>query len=159
MTPGSANIIAHRGAIRFALIYMAVALGVVAVYILLAPRTFYDDFPGWAQWVSALPPYNEHLLRDFGSAGLGLAILAGIAAVWMDRRLVQGAAIALFAGTLPHTIYHFTTTESYSTADNVASLGGLVLQTVLPLLILYLASGARQSGAGTQPDQPRTTEA
>ncbi|MGH2956359.1 MAG: hypothetical protein ACRDL6_05120 [Solirubrobacterales bacterium] len=135
----------HRGAIRFALIYMTVAMGAVAVYILLAPRTFYDDFPGWAQWVSALPPYNEHLLRDFGSAGLGLAVLAGVAAAWLDRRLVQAAAIALFAGTLPHTLYHFTTTGSYSTADNVLSLGGLVLQTVLPLLVLYLASGARQS--------------
>lgn len=134
----------HRGAIRFALVYEAVALGLVAAYILLAPRTFYDDFPGWAQWVSALPPYNEHLLRDFGSAGLGLAVLAGIAAAWMDRRLVQAAAIALFAGTLPHTIYHFTTTESYSTGDNVLSLGGLVLQTILPLLVLYLASGRRQ---------------
>ena len=105
----------HRGAIRFALIYMAIAMGSVALYILLAPRTFYDDFPGWAQWVSALPPYNEHLLRDFGSAGLGLAVLAALAGVWLDRRLVQAAAIVLFVGNLPHTIYHFTTTESYST--------------------------------------------
>jgi hypothetical protein len=136
----NSTITRHRGPIRFALLYLAVALGAVAIYILLAPRTFYDDFPGWAQWVSALPPYNEHLLRDFGSAGLGLAVLAGVAAAWMDRRLVQAAAIALFAGTLPHTIYHFTTTESYSTGDNVASLGGLVLQTLLPLLVLYLAS-------------------
>jgi hypothetical protein len=139
------SLVEHRGAIRFALIYMTISVGSVAVYILLAPRTFYDDFPGWAQWVSALPPYNEHLLRDFGSAGLGLAVLAGIAAAWMDRRLVQAAAIALFAGALPHTIYHFTTTESYSTGDNVASLGALVLQTILPLLVLYLASGARQT--------------
>ena len=137
----------HRGAIRFALIYTAIAMGSVAVYILLVPRTFYEDFPGWAQWVSALPPYNEHLLRDFGSAGLGLAVLAGLAAAWMDRRVVQAAAIALFVGNLPHTIYHFTTTENYSTSDNVASLGGLVLQCLLPLLVLYLASGARQSGA------------
>lgn len=147
----------HRGVIRFALIYVALALGSVAVYILLAPRTFYDDFPGWAQWVSALPPFNEHLLRDFGSAGLGLAVLAGVAAAWMDRRLVQGAAIALFAGTLPHTIYHFTTTESYSTADNVLSLGGLVLQTVLPLAVLYLASGARQGAAPSAAAAPPTT--
>jgi hypothetical protein len=150
----------HRRAIRFGLIYMAVALGAVAVYILVAPRTFYDDFPGWAQWVSALPPYNEHLLRDFGSAGLGLAVLAGLAAAWMDRRLVQAAAIALFAGTLPHTLYHFTTTESYSTADNVASLGGLVLQTALPLAILYLASDRAQgasapASARVEPTTPK----
>lgn len=147
----------HRGVIRLALIYVAVALGAVAVYILLAPRTFYDDFPGWAQWVSALPPYNEHLLRDFGSAGLGLAVLAGIAAVWMDRRLVQGAAIALFAGTLPHTLYHFTTTGSYSTADNVLSLGGLLLQTLLPLAVLYLASGARQEPTASAASTPPST--
>jgi hypothetical protein len=131
----------HRGAIRFALIYLAVTIGVVAVWILIAPKNFYDEFPGGgSHWVSVLPPYNEHLERDFGSAGLGLATLALIAAVWMERRVVQAAAISLFVGSLPHTIYHFTTTEHYSTGDNLASLGGLVLQTLLPLLVLYLAS-------------------
>jgi len=40
------------------------------VWILLAPQGFYDTFPsGPAEWVSPLPPYNEHLLRDFGAAG------------------------------------------------------------------------------------------
>ena len=141
----------HRAPIRFALLYMAFAMGTVALYILIAPRTFYDDFPGWAQWVSALPPYNEHLLRDFGSAGLGLAVLAALAGIWLNRRLVQAAAIALFVGNLPHTIYHFTTTESYSTSDNIASLGGLVLQCLLPLLVLYLTSQdtSREASHGT----------
>ena len=84
-------------------------------------------------------------------------MLAGIAAAWMERRVVQAAAVALFAGTLPHTLYHFTTTESYSTADNVLSLGGLVLQTVLPLAILYLASGARQQPAPISASAPPST--
>jgi uncharacterized membrane protein len=137
----------HRGVIRFGLIYMAVALGLVAAWILIAPKHFYDEFPGPSQWVSALPPYNEHLIRDFGSAGLGLAVLAGLAAVWMQRRLVQAAAIALLIGSLPHAIYHSTTTEAYSTADNVLSLAALYLQVVLPLLILYLATGRRQAPA------------
>jgi hypothetical protein len=134
----------HRGVIRLALIYMSIALGLVAAWILIAPKHFYDEFPGPSQWVSALPPYNEHLIRDFGSAGLGLAVLAGLAAVWMERRLVQAAAVALFVGSLPHAVYHSTTTEAYSTADNLFSLGGLYLQVALPLLILYLASGRRQ---------------
>jgi hypothetical protein len=135
----------HRGVIRLALIYMAIALGLVAAWILIAPKHFYDEFPGPSQWVSALPPYNEHLIRDFGSAGLGLAVLAGLAALWMERRLVQSAAIALFVGSLPHAVYHSTTTDAYSTADNLFSLGGLYLQVALPLLILYLASGRRQA--------------
>ena len=137
----SGTIERHRGAIRFALIYLAITIGVVAAWILIAPKHFYDEFPGGgSHWVSVLPPYNEHLERDFGAAGLGLATLALIAAVWLDRRVVQAAAISLFVGSLPHTIYHFTTTEHYSTGDNIASLGGLILQTLLPLLILYLVS-------------------
>ena len=135
----------HRGIIRFALGYVAISLGLVAVFILVAPREFYDDFPtGPSAWVSVLPPYNEHLIRDFGAAGLGLAVLAGLAAWWLDRRLVQAAAVALFVGTVPHAIYHFTTTEALSTGDNAASLAGLVLQAVLPLAVLYLSTGERQ---------------
>ncbi len=135
----------HRGVIRFALGYLAVAMGLVALYILIAPRSFYDDFPvGGSEWVSVLPPYNEHLIRDYGAAGLGLASLAAMAAFWMDRRLVQATCVAVFIGTAPHAIYHFTTTESLSTADNVGSLGALTLQAVLPLALLFLASGRRQ---------------
>jgi hypothetical protein len=137
----------HREVIRFALVFLAIAIGLVAAWILIAPKHFYDEFPGPSAWVSALPPYNEHLLRDYGAAGLGLAGLAVLAAIWLERRLVQAAAVALFLGTLPHAIYHSTTTEAYSTADNVFSLGGIYLEVLLPLLILYLASGRRQGAA------------
>jgi hypothetical protein len=146
----------HRGVIRFGLIFMALAIGLVAAGILIAPKQFYDEFPGPSHWVSALPPYNEHLIRDFGSAGLGLAVLAGLAALWMDRRVVQAAAVVLFIGSLPHAIYHSTTTESYSTADNIFSLAGLYLEVLLPLLILYLASGARQAPAPVPPASAST---
>src|SRR5918995_5000400 len=96
----------HRGVIRLALVYLTVAIGLVAAWILIAPKHFYDEFPGPAAWVSALPPYNEHLERDFGAAGLGLAVLAGLAALWMERRLVQAAAVALFVAGAPHLAYH-----------------------------------------------------
>ncbi|MGH2924143.1 MAG: hypothetical protein ACRDKH_08970 [Solirubrobacterales bacterium] len=144
----------HTTAIRIALAYLTVAIALVGVSILVAPRSFYEDFPtgGW-NWVSALPPYNEHLIRDFGAASLGLAIVAGLAAVWLDRRLVQAAAIAIFAAGLPHAIYHSTTTDAYSTGSNIASLGALYLQTLLPLAILYLATGSRQRPP--QPESPR----
>ena len=140
----------HRGWIRFGLIYLAIVIGAVAAWILIAPKGFYDNFPGGSShWVSALPPYNEHLERDFGAAGLGLAVLAVLAAVWMERRLVQAAAIALFVAGVPHLAYHATTTEHYSTGDNIASLTGLALEALLPLAILYLASdGAQGRRAG-----------
>ena len=135
----------YRGWIRFGLIYLAVTIGVVAAWILIAPRGFYDTFPGGgSHWVSALPPYNEHLERDFGATGLGLAVLAALAAVWMERRLVQAAAIALTVAGLPHLAYHASTTDRYSTGDNIGSLTGLALDVLLPLAILYLASDHAQ---------------
>lgn len=135
----------HRAPIRIALIYLTVTIGFVAIWILVAPRGFYDNFPGGsAHWVSALPPYNEHLERDFGAASLGLALLAGLAAYWMDRRVIQATALAMLAAGLPHLVYHLTTTESYSTGDNVASLIGLALDVVLPLGLLYLVSDGAQ---------------
>jgi hypothetical protein len=138
----------HRAPIRIALIYLAITIGLLAIWILVAPRGFYDNFPGaGAHWVSALPPYNEHLERDFGAASLGLALLAGLAAYWMDKRVIQAAALTLLAAGLPHLIYHLTTTEHYSTGDNVASLFGLALDVVLPLGLLYLVSDGAQRAA------------
>lgn len=135
----------HRLPIRVGLIYLAVTIGWLAVWILIAPKGFYDNFPGGStHWVSALPPYNEHLERDFGAAALGLALLAALAALWMEKRVIQAAAITLLAAGLPHLLYHLTTTEHYSTADNIGSLTGLALDAVLPLLLLYLASDRAQ---------------
>ena len=131
----------HRGLIRFALLFMAVSIGWLAVWILVAPKGFYDTFPGGGtHWVSALPPYNEHLERDFGAFALGLTVLSVLAAVWMERRLVQAAAITLLVAGLPHLGYHLTTTGHYSTGDNIASLTGLVLYVLVPLALLYLVS-------------------
>jgi hypothetical protein len=135
----------HRAPIRIALVYLAVTIGWLAVWILIAPKGFYDNFPGGsAHWVSALPPYNEHLERDFGAAALGLAVLAGLAAFWMERRVVQAAALTLLVAGIPHLAYHLTTMEHYSTGDNFGSLIGLALDVVLPLGILYLVSDGAQ---------------
>ena len=135
----------HRGLIRLSLVYLVVTIGWLAVWILVAPKGFYDTFPGGGtHLVSALPPYNEHLERDFGAAALGLAVLAALSAYWMERRLVQAAAITLLVAGLPHLIYHATTTSHYSTKDNVGSLFGLALDVLLPLAILYLASDSAQ---------------
>jgi hypothetical protein len=139
------EIVRHRGPIRIALIYLALTTGWLAVWILIAPKGFYDNFPGDSvHWVSAIPPYNEHLERDFGAASLGLTVLAALAAFWMERRVVQAASLTFFATGLPHLAYHVTTTEHYSTADNVGSLTALALAAVLPLAVLYLASARAQ---------------
>src|SRR4051794_41445653 len=113
----------RRRLIRFGLWYLAVTSAYVAIWILVAPKNFYANFPtGSAHWVNRIPPYNEHLERDFGAAGLGLSVLAALAAVWgRDKRLVQATAIAFLFASPPHFLYHPTTTQPYSTAHNLPS--------------------------------------
>ena len=145
----------HERVLRILLVFMGVPSVLIGLWAGFAPRGFYDDFPGaGAHWVSALPPYNEHLERDFGAASLGIAVLTGLAAYWMDRRVIQAAALTLIAAGLPHLIYHLTTTGHYSTGDNVASLFGLALDVVLPLGILYLVSDSAQRPI-TRPAEPK----
>src|SRR3954452_12513324 len=118
--------------VRAGLWYLCLTSAYVAIWILIAPKGFYNTFPtGPAHWVNGLPPYNEHLERDFGAAGLGLAVLGALAATWCQaRRLVQATAIAYVVASTPHLAYHLTTTGHYSTSDNVQSLFGLALPVV-----------------------------
>src|SRR4051795_4361548 len=131
---------------RFGLWYLAITSAYVAIWILVAPKGFFDTFPtGPGHWVNAIPPYNEHLERDFGAAGLGLSVLAGLAAVWWrERRLVQATAIAFLFASVPHLVYHLTTTDHYSTSDNIQSLVGLALPVVISAGLL-LASRERRA--------------
>jgi hypothetical protein len=137
-----------RLAMRAGLLYLAISGAYVSIWILLAPKGFYDSFPtGPAHWASALPPYNEHLERDFGAAGLGLATLAGLTAVWMDWRLVQATAISFLAASLPHLAYHLTTTANYSTLDNVESLVGLTLPILISIALLALGGRSQRAAS------------
>jgi hypothetical protein len=138
--------------IRIGLAVLVVTQLGVALWALAAPRSFYDDFPGGgSQWVSSLGPFNEHLVRDVGASFTALLVLLVLAAIFLERRLVQATLVAWLVYSVPHLAYHLTTTEAYSTGDNVASLAGLGLQVALPALLLALtlrrAAAAPDAGA------------
>ncbi|MFL5891820.1 MAG: hypothetical protein ACJ75I_03685 [Solirubrobacterales bacterium] len=128
-----------RGLIRAGLVLLAIPSIVIAGWSLISPHGFYDNFPGAGRhWVSALPPFNEHLLRDFGAANLTIAVVLLGAALFMERRLVQVAVVAFLLGALPHFIYHLTTTDSLSTSDNIWSLGGFIVELLIAAGVWYL---------------------
>src|SRR5205085_1228019 len=88
---------------RLGLALVALAQAEIGVWGLLAPHSFYASYPGAGRhWVSALGPYDEHLVRDFAGTELGFAVLLACAAVWFERRLVLVAGAAFLAATLPH---------------------------------------------------------
>ncbi len=117
---------------RVPLLLVAAAQAQIALWGELAPRSFFANFPGLGHhWVAPLGPYNEHLLRDYAAAELGLAVVLAAAAVWPERRLLLTAGAAFLAATLPHFAYHLTTTDALSTTDDVLSLSAFAIELVL----------------------------
>lgn len=104
----------------------------------LAPRSFYDSFPGLGRvWVGVDGPFNEHLIRDVGATYLALLVLSIIAAVSLDPIVVMLAgATWLTFGTL-HLSYHLPHLGTYDPLDqvfNAVVLVGSVLMAALLVL-------------------------
>src|SRR3954454_15175144 len=99
---------AARSTARAVYIAMAVALGGVGAWALVAPDRFYRSFPGLVgrHWLPPLGPYNEHLIRDFGGLNLGLAAAAVVAGVALTPSAALCAAGARGGGLLPPPALH-----------------------------------------------------
>jgi hypothetical protein len=149
----------RKGWLRIGLLLLASSSLVVGLWALLAPRSFYEDFPlPGRDWVSALGPYNEHLVRDVGALNLALGVLLVAAAILPERRLVQVSLVAWLAYATPHFVFHLTQVHHFSPFDNLANIGVLGLAVLLPLLLL--AGASRGDGSvGDRKTGERRTEA
>jgi 4-carboxymuconolactone decarboxylase len=142
----------YRKELRWTMVALALPSLLIAAWATLAPQSFFDDFPGAGrQWVSALGPYNEHLIRDFGALNLGLGVLLLFAATTLDRRLAQGALIALALYSLPHLGYHLFHLDVYGTSDVILNVVALSLNLLVPLFLLWLTSESVQAGGPRRP--------
>lgn len=122
---------------RVAFGYLAFVSIQVGAWALLAPRSFYDGFPGLGRsWVSIDGPYNEHLVRDVGALNLALAVVLVSAAVTLRRSLVVTASVAALVWGGPHLGYHLAHTDGYAASDLVISIAGLALFVAFPIAIL-----------------------
>ena len=118
-------------------ILVLVQLG-TGLWQLLLPDGFYRDFPT----VSLAPPFNEHLMRDFGAANVALGIIVLFVAVWFEKRYVVLVLLAYLAFSIPHALFHFTHLHDATDPDvafQVVSLGSAI---VLPLIVLALVPRA-----------------
>jgi Ca2+/Na+ antiporter len=118
------------------LTFLVVVVGLVAT---LAPRAFYDHVP----WVNLMPPYSEHLMRDYGAMNLALALVFIVAATTMERRLVRLALVAYLLFAIPHLIFHVMHLENFTTVAAVAQTTLLTLAVLLPLALLILTRQRR----------------
>jgi hypothetical protein len=147
---------ARRGRIlRIGLVALAVPNVIVGAWLLFAPRSFYDDFPGFGhRWVGALGPYSQHAFSDFGGALLAIALLTCLAAAWMERRLVQAALLTVLLESVSHFIYHLTRLGTLPTGDDIANQLSLAYGVVLSLGLLWLTRRAAWSSGEPAPLTP-----
>jgi hypothetical protein len=137
MTSSSAR---SRTVARVGLVVLTANAFWSGVWATLAPRSFYDDFPGFGRhWVAMDGPYNEHLMRDYGTLNLALGVVTLLAAIWMTRHLVIAAAAAWIVYSVPHVLYHGLNTDGYATGDQIGIVGGLLLLPVLAAIVLVLS--------------------
>jgi hypothetical protein len=128
----TARVIVLRAGVWF-LTFVEIVVGLVAT---LAPRAFYDYVP----WVDLIPPFSEHLMRDYGAMNLSLALVFVVAAITMERRMVRIALAAYLLFAIPHLIFHLTHLEHFTTGAAVRQTILLTLAVLLPAGLLILTS-------------------
>ncbi len=90
-------------------------------------------------------------MRDYGALNLVLGVLLLFAAVLLERRRVQASLVAWLFYAVPHFIFHVAQVYHFSLGYNLAQLGSLGFQVLLPLVLLPLTS--------TRGTPPRATTA
>ena len=138
-------------AVRSGLWAMALLSLLAGMLQQFAPRSFFDNFPGFGmQWVAVDGPYNEHLLRDLGGANLSLGVIILYAIARPTVEVVRAVAAAILVAQVPHFIYHAAHLEVLPTAlDRVLQTASLALTLAIPLLVLLRAGGIRQEHEAT----------
>lgn len=128
----NARLAALRAGVWF-LTFVEIVVGLVAT---LVPRAFYDYVP----WVDLIPPYSEHLMRDYGAMNLSLALVFIVAAITMEPPMVRIALGAYLLFAIPHLILHLTHLEHFTTAAAVWQTIVLTVAVLLPAALLILAA-------------------
>jgi len=144
------------GWIRVAvLVTLAVPQLVVGCWAVLAPRSWFDSFPGFdPRLVAAEPPYNHHLASDVGAGFLATGVALLVAVIWANRTGIQIALVAYVAFTLPHVIYHSThPADALSGFENVMNSLALASGLVLAIVFAWAVHvGARRRPIAVEPE-------
>ena len=141
----------HERAVRILLVGLGVPALVIGAWASFAPRSFYEDFPGFGQlWVRPDGPFNEHLVRDVGELNLALAFVTLAAVVWCTPLLVRLVAGAWLVEGIPHLVYHLRHLDPLASDAKVSSIAGLAIVPVVALVLLVLATdrGGRSAMIG-----------
>ena len=138
----------HSPWLRPGLGLLALQAGVVGLWALVAPRSFYADFPVWGgAWVGALPPFNEHLIRDVGGLYTGFTVLFLWAAVVLDETLVRASLVSWLPFAALHLYFHVTHSGSLEFSQAVLQNALLAGVALIPIGLLSTMRRKRRAAS------------
>jgi hypothetical protein len=123
--------------LRLGLLLLAVFQGMHALWAALWPRAFYTGYPTRDRaWLTLFPPFNEHLVRDFGLMSLPFTGMLVYAAVSGEFRVVRATLLTALLFFVPHLVYHQShVVEGTDTGIQFASQATPVLLIALLLAV------------------------
>ncbi|MGK5684249.1 hypothetical protein [Actinoplanes sp. URMC 104] len=145
---------------RGLIVPLAVVAATVGVWAAAFPLSFHTDFPAPGRhWVSALGPYNEHLVRDVGALYLALLVVSVSALRRPTPSAMRTTGGAWLVFNAVHFLWHLLHLHVYPTLDRVGNAAGLGALLVLSILLLLpdrpAPAGAAPTRAGTAPPARR----
>jgi len=129
--------------LRAGLLIVAAGQGVPAVWAVGWPMSFYTSFPTAGRaWLTLFPPFNDHLVRDFGLMALPLTAVFVYSAISLEFRLVRATLLAALLFYVPHLVYHQS--HVVTGTDTVLQLVSQVAPIVLLVVLLAVNHRARE---------------
>jgi hypothetical protein len=142
----------HRDWIAGILVVLGAPQGLIGLWALFAPRSFYKNFGiGSGGWVSTLGAYDEHLVRDVGALFCALAVLMIVAAVRGQRSLSYIAVAVWLTIAVPHAVWHMFHLGPFSFGNAVANVISLGWTVVGALIVLALLRDSRARARAPAP--------
>jgi AhpD family alkylhydroperoxidase len=149
---GTGTFTGRRAITRVGLLLLALPQALIGLWALVAPRDWFETFPGAGHsWLPAYGAYNEHLATDVGATFVAIGLVLVLAAVYLERRLVQVALVAYLVFEIPHFVYHLGADDRLGGGDRFAS--GTTLALTVLLALALLASTRRRPAARPAADR------
>ena len=133
---------------RALLAALAVSAAYPGLWAVVAPRSFFDGFPGAGRhWTAELPAYSEHLVTDVGAFYLAFALLLAWAALRPSRELVVPVCSAFALFSTLHLAWHAAHLDGLTTFDAVAQTASLAAVLIASAGAAVVASRRPARGA------------